>query len=88
MTGEYNVKGDENETMQRLYRFDMLRGRTDNSFTAAYQGSVCYSGYSAHFHLYQRKEAAMKVIVLDRPKILSFFLRRIYGIKKTKDKEV
>lgn len=28
----------------------------------------------------------MKVIVLDRPKILSFFLRRIYGIKKVKDK--
>jgi len=28
----------------------------------------------------------MKVVVLDRPKVLSFFLRRIYGIKKVKDK--
>ena len=27
----------------------------------------------------------MKVVVLDRPKILSFFLRKIYGIKKVKD---
>ncbi len=28
----------------------------------------------------------MKVVVLDRPKVLSFFLRKIYGIKKVKDK--
>lgn len=27
----------------------------------------------------------MKVVVLDRPKVLSFFLRRIYGIKKVKE---
>ena len=27
----------------------------------------------------------MKVIVLDRPKVLGFLLRRIYGIKKVKD---
>ncbi|MBQ3331499.1 MAG: stage V sporulation protein SpoVM [Ruminococcus sp.] len=27
----------------------------------------------------------MKVIVLDRPKVLGFFLRKIYGIKKVKD---
>ena len=26
----------------------------------------------------------MKVVVLDHPKILSFFHRRIYGIKKVK----
>ena len=29
----------------------------------------------------------MKVVVLDHPKFLSFFLRKIYGIKKIKDKE-
>lgn len=29
----------------------------------------------------------MKVVVLDKPKFLSFFLRKIYGIKKVKDKE-
>ena len=29
----------------------------------------------------------MKVIILDRPKVLSFFLRKIYGIKKVKDKQ-
>ena len=29
----------------------------------------------------------MKVVVLDHPMILSFFLRRIYGIKKVKDKQ-
>jgi len=34
------------------------------------------------------KEVAMKVVVLDHPKILSFFLRRIYGIKRVKDKQV
>ena len=27
----------------------------------------------------------MKVVVLDRPKVLSFFLRKIYGIKKVKE---
>lgn len=27
----------------------------------------------------------MKVIILDKPKVLSFFLRKIYGIKKIKD---
>ena len=27
----------------------------------------------------------MKVIVIDRPKVLGFILRRIYGIKKVKD---
>ena len=31
------------------------------------------------------KEAVMKVVVLDHPKILGFFLRKIYGIKKIKD---
>ncbi|MBQ6336896.1 MAG: stage V sporulation protein SpoVM [Ruminococcus sp.] len=29
----------------------------------------------------------MKVVVLDHPKILSFFLRRIYGIKKVKEQK-
>ena len=29
----------------------------------------------------------MKVVVIDRPKVLSFFLRKIYGIKKVKDKQ-
>ena len=29
----------------------------------------------------------MKVIVLDRPKVLSFFLRKICGIKKVKEKQ-
>ena len=29
----------------------------------------------------------MKVVVLDHPKVLSFFLRRIYGIKKVKEKQ-
>ena len=29
----------------------------------------------------------MKVIVLDRPKGLSFFLRKICGIKKVKEKQ-
>jgi len=29
----------------------------------------------------------MKVIILDRPKVLSFFLRKIYGIKKCKKDE-
>lgn len=29
----------------------------------------------------------MKVIVLDKPKVLSFFLRKIYGIKKIKEKQ-
>ena len=27
----------------------------------------------------------MKVVVLEKPKVLSFFLRRIYGIKKVKE---
>ena len=27
----------------------------------------------------------MKVVVLDHPKVLSFVLRKIYGIKKVKD---
>ena len=31
------------------------------------------------------KEAVMKVVVLDHPKILGFFLRKIYGIKKRKE---
>ena len=26
----------------------------------------------------------MKVVVLDHPKVVSFFLRKIYGIKKVK----
>jgi hypothetical protein len=29
----------------------------------------------------------MKVVVLDHPKVLSFFLRRIYGIKRVKEKQ-
>ena len=29
----------------------------------------------------------MKVIVLDRPRVLSFFLRKIYGIKKVKEEQ-
>ena len=29
----------------------------------------------------------MKVIVLDRPRVLSFFLRKIYGIKKVREKQ-
>lgn len=29
----------------------------------------------------------MNVVVLDHPKILSFFLRRIYGIKKVKEQK-
>jgi hypothetical protein len=29
----------------------------------------------------------MKVVVLDRPRVLSFLLRRIYGIKKIKEQE-
>ena len=27
----------------------------------------------------------MKVIIIDKPKVLGFILRRIYGIKKIKD---
>ena len=27
----------------------------------------------------------MKVIILEKPKVLSFFLRKIYGIKKVKE---
>lgn len=30
----------------------------------------------------------MKVVLLDHPKILSFFLRKIYGIKKVKEPSV
>ena len=29
----------------------------------------------------------MKVVVLDHPKVLSFILRRIYGIKKVKENQ-
>lgn len=29
----------------------------------------------------------MKVVVLDHPKVLSFFLRKIYRIKKVKEKQ-
>lgn len=29
----------------------------------------------------------MKVIILDHPKVLSFFLRKIYGIKKIREKQ-
>lgn len=29
----------------------------------------------------------MKVVVLDRPKVLSFFLRKICGIKKVKEQK-
>ena len=32
-----------------------------------------------------KRGTAMKVVVLDHPKILGFILRRIYGIKKVKD---
>ena len=73
--------------MQTLYCFYSLCRGTADSGGAAGEGGVYNRGCRAHYHLPEHKEVAMKVVVLDRPKILSFFLRRIYGIKKTKDKQ-
>ena len=73
--------------MQAVYRFTNIRGGADSSFCPADKGSVYNCGDRAHLHLPERKEVAMKVVVLDRPKFLSFFLRKIYGIKKVKDKQ-
>lgn len=70
-----------------MYRFTNIRGGADSSFCLADKGGVHNRGDRAHMHLPELKEVAMKVVVLDRPKFLSFFFRKIYGIKKVKDKQ-
>ena len=76
-----------NETMQELYRADLLRMRLTDCGAAADEGGVCDRRARPHIHLSEDEEVMMKVVVLDRPKVLSFFLRKIYGIKKVKEKE-
>ncbi|HBE14818.1 MAG TPA: stage V sporulation protein SpoVM [Ruminococcaceae bacterium] len=73
---------------------DRVLGGTARRVAAARKGSVHYRGDRPDHHLYcaptlsrrgDHKEAVMKVVVLDHPKILGFFLRKIYGIKKIKE---
>lgn len=86
--------------MQKLFGTDRVFGGTLGRFAAADKGGVRDRGDRPDPYLYRAailtrgfccrdhrssQEAAMKVVVLDHPKILGFFLRRIYGIKKVKD---
>ena len=73
--------------MQELYITVVLRDRDDRRGGSAAEGGVCDRGVYSNLHLPEMQEVSMKVIVLDRPKVLSFFLRKIYGIKKIKEKQ-
>lgn len=73
---------------------DRVLSRIAGRVVIAGKGSVRYRGSRPDHHLYCAptlilgavdKEAVMKVVVLDHPKILGFFLRKIYGIKKIKE---
>ena len=71
--------------MQELYGSDLLRRGADRGGDPAAEGCVRDGGDRHHLHLPEIQEVSMKVIVLDKPKVLSFFLRKIYGIKKIKE---
>ncbi len=66
---------------------DHVRRRAHHSGRAADEGGMRRGGGRAGYHVYFLQEVAMKVIVLDRPKVLSFFLRMMYGIKKETETE-
>ena len=79
--------------MCELFGTDRVLGGTSGRVDPADQGGLRDRGDCPDLHLYRAvalipvliREAVMKVIVLDRPKVLGFLLRRIYGIKKVKD---
>lgn len=79
--------------MCELFGTDRVFGGASGRIASADEGGMRDRGDRPDLHLYRAaalnpaviREAVMKVIVLDRPKILGFFLRRIYGIKKVKD---
>ena len=79
--------GGSDEKMSALHSSPVLRGGFDRFCGAARKVRLCAGGGRPHLHLPEMREVSMKVIVLDRPRFLSFFLRKIYGIKKVKEKQ-
>lgn len=73
--------------MQELYGSDLLRRGADRGGDPAAEGGVRDGGDRHHLHLPEVQEVGMKVIVLDKPKVLSFFLRKLCGIKKVKENQ-
>lgn len=65
----------------------VVRARTANSVTVADKmcaGSGCRRAGNSKYILYQ--EVTMKVVLIENPKFISAILRKIYGIKKEKQK--
>lgn len=71
-----------------MYSAGKLWLRSADGGAPADEGGVRDRRAGDDHHLFETEEVMVKVVVLDHPKVLSFFLRKIYGIKKVKEKKI
>ena len=77
------IVGDDYEMLSRKNQLCRIIWCRDNFIvhTASKVADDCRSSNN-HYSMLQLQEVVMKVVLIEKPKFISFILRKIYGIKK------